>query len=188
MKKINISREIFFEQSETLRQFVGPDRESSTSYLLFLIFPALICGCTTLEVNTAIIAPPEETTETVLTNESKTTIKVPEGIASLDVFTFEDDRPQRLDSYQRFEGRINDRMVCEVASRSGSKVMTMLANSCKDRYEWTDINCRAALENLFFSLENERYNLPLMTSEHHVSAGSIFNSEFSPLSGEVRLR
>ena len=188
MKKINISREIFFEQSEILRQFVAPDRESSTSYLLFLVFPALIYGCSTLEVNNAIVAPPEDTTETILANESKTTINVPAGIASLDVFTFEDDRLQRLDSYQRFEGTINDRMVCDIASRSGTKVMTMLANSSKDRYEWTDINCRAALENLVFSLENERYDLPLMTSEHHVSAGSIFNSEFSHLSGEVRLR
>ena len=95
MKKTGISREIALEHSDTLRRSAIPNR-ATLNYLLFLIFPALICGCTAPELAQTYLDAPES-------NRVKTIIKMNSQALCLDVFTFENDRLKRLDSYQRFE-------------------------------------------------------------------------------------
>ena len=186
MKKMNISREIFFEQSDTIRHLAYPIRDS-LSYLLFLVFPALIYGCSSLETP-VIKDSPEPAIDTSEGLSSKTRITINEDIESLDVFSFEDDLLQRLDSYQRFEKVQMTESTYDIATRSGDKIMLMMANSTQSRYTWADINCMKSMEKVRFSLENEQQDTPVMTGVHHIKAGGQVRSMLTPLTGEVVIR
>lgn len=186
MKEMNISREIFFEQSDTIRHLAYPVRDS-LSYLLFLVFPAFIYGCSPLEIPDTKESP-ETAIETAEGRPAKTQITISEDIASLDVFSFEDDQLQRLDSYQRFDKGQRKDSTYDIATRSGDKIIILLANSTQSKYTWADINCIKSMEKVRFSLENEQPGTPIMTGVYHIRAGGSVNSTLMPLTGEVVLR
>ena len=187
MKGLNISRDRYLEQSDTLGHIAYPVL-GILSYLLFLVFPALICGCNPLEINGSNLKSPEGTTNTDYRDCVRTSIITDASLKSLDIFTFEDDRLQRLDSYQRFDNLSCTGQTYDIASCTGKKILIMLANNKKDKYEWADINCRKSLEKSIFNLENEDYDFPTMTAEHHITAGKSLCSKLIPLTGEVILR
>ena len=185
MDNMKTSREIFFEQSDTIRHLAYPVRDS-LSYLLFLVFPAFVYGCDSLEIPVTKESP-EPAIETAEGLSSKTQVSINEDVASLDVFSFEDDQFQRLDSYQRFDNGQDNRMTYDIATRSGDKVMILLANSAQNKYAWADINCMKSMEKILFNLENEHQGTPVMTGVHHIRAGGSFKSTLMPLTCEVVL-
>ena len=181
------SREIFLNRSDTSWHIVNPIRES-LSYLLFLIFPALICGCWTSGLQDTSPEAPDSAAENIYEDIVKTSVCIDGKVERLDVFTFENDRLERLDSYQRFNMGDYDGRVCDVASCSGEKTMVIIANSAAEKYGWTDINCRRSLEKKRFDLEDEDPAHPLMTGAHSFRAGDGFSAQIAPITGEVVLR
>lgn len=187
MKRKDTSRDKNLKLSNTLWRSAKPIRESF-SYLLFLTFPALICGCMASELQETGPVAPDSSAASIGTTQARTTALIEGKVKSLDIFTFEDDILERLDSYQRFDEGVNDDHICSIASCQGEKTMILIANSAADRYEWSDINCRKALEKKTFSLEDESLEFPLMTAEHHIRAGTSFSSRLAPMTAEVVLR
>ena len=153
MKTIKTSRESFLNLSDTSWHIANPIRES-LSYLLFLIFPALTCGCRAPELQTSYAEAPSSTAKNLYEGMVKTSVKIEGNAESLDVFTFENDRLERLDSYQRFEKGDYNGNICEIASCSGEKTMIIIANSPIKKHEWIDINCLKSLEKKSFNLED----------------------------------
>ena len=84
------------------------------------------------------------------------------GIRCLDLFFFNDDRLQRLDAYQRIEGSVGT--AATGASRSGKKLLAVLANSSHDRYDWADIFSLDALRERRARLQDEDPSYPLLTA------------------------
>lgn len=185
MKNRSSSREFILDYSDTCRHIASPAREPFF-YMLFLILPALLYGCTALEETVLAEIPPEGPPIT----SGVATMKNPSnpGIETLDVFTFNDDRQERLDSYQRFENMDYKSKIYDIASCSGDKTIVLLANSRTDRYEWADINCWKTLEARVFDLESETHENPVMSGCHRFEAGVPFISELRPLSAEIVLR
>lgn len=185
MKNRSSSRELILVYSDTCRHIASPVREPF-SYMLFLILPALLYGCTALEETYLPEVPPESPPITA----EIATMKIPSytDIETLDIFTFNDDRQERLDSYQRFENTDYESRIHDIASCSGNKTVILLANSRTDRYEWADINCRKSLEAKVFDLESETHDNPVMSGCHIFDAGIPFSCELKPLSAEIILR
>ena len=181
------SRENILNSSDTFWRSATPCREPF-SYLLFLIFPALVCGCCASELQNTFAAVPDSSGESHDRFQVRTTAGIESRFRSLDVFTFENDRMERLDSYQRFEEGQHTGQTCSIASRSGEKIITMIANSSEDKYGWADINCRKALTKRVFNLEDESPHFPIMTGEHCIKAGTTFIADMRPLTGRVVLR
>lgn len=84
------------------------------------------------------------------------------GIRCLDLFFFNDDRLQRLDAYQRIEGSAG--AAATGASRSGKKILAVLANSSHDRYDWADIRSLDALRTKRIRLQDEDPSFPLLVA------------------------
>ena len=185
MKMKGISREIALEHSDTLRRSAIPNR-ATLNYLLFLIFPASLCGCDFPELKGNAPVTPEYSAENECGTSVKTSISINGKAENLDIFTFDNDRMERLDSYQRFEKE--DLRICDIATRTGEKTMVIIANSNTDKYDWIDINCRKALEKRIFNLEEESIAHPVMTAEQQFKAGSTCQVQLTPLGGEVVLR
>lgn len=106
----------------------------------------------------------------------------------LDIFSFDDDRLQNLDSYQRSENPADDRIG--IRSQSGNKIIFVCANSGRDIYAWTEINSFKALDNIEMKLEDERRGNLIMTGIGYAEAGQpgSCNIEISPLASEICLR
>ena len=187
MKTNKISRDVIHIQSVTLWQFAIPTRDS-LSYLLFLLFPALLCGCQIMEIETTSEPLSPMAYVTYSKHDTKTRININDDITCLDVFSFNDDVFERLDSYQRFEHVEFKDNTCSIGTSSGKKRIIMLANHTSDKYEWIDINCTKALEKTRFDLEQEEPDYPIMTADFKIDAGESLNSELEPLTGEVLLR
>ena len=148
----------------------------------------MVCGCCASELQNTFAAVPDSSDESHERFQVKTTAGIESRFRSLDVFTFENDRMERLDSYQRFEEGQHTGQTCSIASRSGEKIITMIANSSEDKYGWADINCRKALTKRVFNLEDESPHFPVMTGEHCIKAGTTFIADMRPLTGRVVLR
>ena len=104
---------------------------------------------------------------------------------SLDVFVFNDDRSRRLDSYQRMAS-LNSGKV-GIASRSGDKIIFVLANSGMARFGWYEVNCYQSLDKIFVRLEDESRDAPSMTAAVAVSAtdNEVVGINLKPLCCEV---
>ena len=92
------------------------------------------------------------------------------GIRSLDIFFFNDDKLQRLDAYQRIEGSVLPAAVG--ASRSGKKILAVLANHPSDRFNWEDAASLEALRTHMFQLQEEDPAHPQMSALLPVNAGA----------------
>lgn len=103
-----------------------------------------------------------------------------------DILIFNDDRLQRLDSYQRSEK--SDDGAIKASSTEGHKIFTIIANSQKDIYDWAEICSRDGLDRITSSLEKERRDELTMTGECRTLAGSNVSVMMERLVSEIVLQ
>ncbi len=142
------------------------------------LLPAILYGC-------ACPIAENENMET----EVKITVpytKASEKAECIDVLIFNDDRMQKLDTYQRF-GR-TDLLKIKVGSSVGGKLMTVALNSGKEPYNWTGILSRSSLGEVYVNLEDETLAYPVMSGEGRIQAGIPISLRVQRLSSEVFLR
>ena len=143
---------------------------------LFLIFPAMFFGCIAADIDNAVQTR-TESQKISLTQNS-------EGeILTLDAFIFEP--TGRLDCYQRLH---NPDEVCDIASGAGDKILLLIANSGRERYDWTDIRTLSSMKGVCAELENERRDFPLMTWMREIKSGQDTSPLFTPARAEIILR
>lgn len=149
-----------------------------TTILTFL--PAMIYGCTgPLPVDDGH----QEETSVRLMQAADVVLDKAECI---DVLIFNDDRLNRLDTYQRFP--LTACSTIKASSSSGDKLMSVIINSRRDRYEWVDIVSHESLKSICGQLEQETEEFPLMSGECRIRAGSPVNVNVERLMSEVVLR
>lgn len=156
-------------------------------YALLVTLPALLPGC----------AKPGPDKDTAFTEAEDATVKVSvlktsvNEIGDLDVFVFNDDALQRLDCYQRFSA-VSGSVELDIASRSGDKNVTVCANPQRTKEEWKGVNSRESLSGVAAELEKEKRDMPLMTGETRLTAGTGRNAaaqiRLERLASEVVLR
>lgn len=147
---------------------------------ILTLLPAMIYGCTV----------PETTAESVQTETAvrlMETCNTPLADAeSIDILVFNDDRMQKLDTYQRF-----DMSACssvKVGSTAGDKTIAVIVNSRVDRYYWAGVTSRNDMKNICFNLEDETRDNPSMSGEYRIRAGSPVNLKVERLYSEIELR
>lgn len=110
------------------------------------------------------------------------------GIETLDIFTFNDDILQRLDSYQRLEDIGAD--TVGIRSQNGPKHIVVCANSNIPKEDWAGINSLTSLVSRHADLAQERRGSLFMSGSGTIEAGTedISCIALKPLAGEVVLR
>jgi hypothetical protein len=104
--------------------------------------------------------------------------------STLDIFTFENDRLKRLDSYKRIERFEGDTVYAE--STGGNKIIFCCLATCKDIYDWAQINSYSAMAQIRFDLEDERRAALTRTGECRIRAGETGGQTIlRPLVGAV---
>ena len=148
------------------------------SRCLLLIAPAVICGCS------------EEIS--FLENSSHLSKNIhfsgirqnSSGESTLDIFAFEDDLFRRLDSYQRLDCFTDN--TAAISSTGGEKIFFFCMNSCRNRYEWSDICSYASLKGIYCELEGVDHCRYTMTGETAVISGQEnVTVELKPLTCEI---
>lgn len=149
-----------------------------------LIVPALLYGCSIAETLSPEMSPAME--ESVISLDIKSTFGQLEN-ACLDIFIFNDDQLQRLDSYTRME-RFSGNVV-PITSRSGEKIVFICINGQRSLYEWSEISSYSSLSGLRVNLEEESVERPVMTGEFRTSEdGRILLAEVTPIASMIELR
>ncbi len=92
-----------------------------------------------------------------------------EGIGTLDIFVFRDDRLQKLDCYQRFDGMAS--WEGAVVSGCGKRIITAVANSRYERADWIPLKSRSFLKSVPIRLEDERRDCAAMSWETAAELG-----------------
>lgn len=144
------------------------------------ILPAISYGCT--EPEAILSEKAVKTTVRLMDSNKSTTLE--SGTA--DILIFNDDRLQRLDTYQR--ENTGACSTLKTSCTSGHKIFSIVLNSQRDRYDWADISSRECLSGLTSSLEKEERNAPLMSGECFTKAGMPVNIAMKRLSSEIVLR
>lgn len=110
------------------------------------------------------------------------------AIGTLDIFTFNDDILQRLDSYQRIDNVWSD--TIEIRSQNGPKNIAVCANSRISEDEWSGINSFTSLASRYIDLTQERRESLFMSGTGRIEAGNGLTTGIAlrPLAGEVVLR
>ena len=153
--------------------------------LLLFIVPAIHYGCSdSYPVSCHNYAASEQ-------SAIKTVLPLSESVstdgACLDIFTFNDDGLQRLDSYTRIEYFTGN--TIPVTSQSGDKIMFICANARKDRYDWAEISSFSSLMSITVSLEEESAKALTMTATCRTTAGEKPETVcMTPVASEVVLR
>lgn len=162
---------------------------TSFSFCLFIILmatlvPALIPGCSAPEPAFAEAGGPEETVTKIML---ASTGVAESGIRSLDLFFFNDDQQQRLDAYQRIEGNGPSAVG---ASRSGKKILAVLANSPYDRYHWADVRSLEGLSEKHIHLQEEDGGRPFLSGLVRFDAGKdrTVTVDLAPRTARIELR
>ena len=109
--------------------------------------------------------------------------------ATIDIFVFNDDGLQRLDSYQRIAYSPENGSLPYSASRRGKKKIVAIVNPQHEKYEWSGINSFQALLSVKSALEKEEEHKRLMSGTGYAYAGKDHTCEIevSPLVSEVVL-
>ena len=139
---------------------------------LHIILPALLYGCSgEIQSNTS-------STFTIIKHNIK------KSESTLDIFTFENDRLQRLDAYQRLD-HVNSNTI-PVSSTGGDKIFFLCINGQRNRYDWGMISSYSSLQNIFCNLEYESLEKRTMTAGIRATAGGeISIADATPLTSEV---
>lgn len=145
----------------------------------------------TLILSTSTILPllPALFSCSTMDNEVETRISLTrnETNGCLDIFTFNDDRMESLDSYQHwdnFSGKDID-----IRSQNGDKHIFICANGQRKKQDWANINSSASLEGIQVDLRNERREALCMTGSADVKAGSSegYQVRMRTVASEVRV-
>lgn len=102
-----------------------------------------------------------------------------------DIFVFNDDALMRLDSYQRMKLK-GDRL--DAVTTGGKKIICVVANSGKDRYDWTGINSYNALCKVRSDLRNENPDTPTLSGETYDRGSGSCDIVLEPLLSKVVLQ
>ncbi len=148
---------------------------------LFNMLPAILYSCT----GTAEPLKPAGTKSSLYIIQ---TAEQP-AIRNMDIFTFRDDRLQKLDSYQRYDDMTEWKNM--VISGSGKRIITVIANSRYCRDDWTRMNSRSYLKQMSVSLEEETREYAAMTGEINIDTGErlpvIGKMTLHPFASEIML-
>ena len=104
---------------------------------------------------------------------------------SIDIIVFNDDRLQRLDSYQRIA--VHDGETVFAASRSGKKIIAVIANPHAGRYGWQDISSFHALRSKKSDLRKEDPGALMMSGYATAAGGGKCRVALEPMVSEIRL-
>ena len=108
------------------------------------------------------------------------------GNTYLDILTFEDDRLERLDAYQRINDFKGD--VAYIESTSGKKIIFLYMGRKPYNQEWSHINSYGGLKETRLYLKHESCDCPTLTGEFRINAGdSSGKAILKPLISEVRI-
>lgn len=164
-------------REKTILSFISTKLSVSTLYKLILststilpLLPALF-SCSTLD------------------NEIETKISFIKNEANkcLDVFTFNEDRMESLDSYQHWD-RVYGHDI-GIRSQNGKKKVFICANGQREKHDWAGINSSASLEDIQVDLQNELRDALCMTGAVEVKAGSPegYHVMMRKIASEVRV-
>ena len=110
------------------------------------------------------------------------------GDFTLDIFIYNDDALQRLDSYQRLSSGNGN--TVQVSSRKGKKIVLAVANPQADEYEWAGISSFEAAAGMYADFRLEKAERPVMSGTVNMDAGDggIHELRLEPLMSEVFIR
>ena len=155
------------------------------SPLLFIFSPVFIFSCTSTYGSAGYENTGHARPETEI--RFNDTGNVLDREYTADIFVFNDDRLQRLDSYQRIICGSGE--IPFAASQNGQKIIVAIVNPQSDRYGWSSICSLQALEKEMADLHKESSDQPLMSGWGRTEAGKDPDCEIdlTPLSAEIRL-
>ena len=106
---------------------------------------------------------------------------------TLDVFTFNREGIGHLDSYQHLD--CFSRPEIELRSQNGNKQVFICLNGHRSIYDWSAINSRQSLDNIYIELKDERRGALCTTGEVAIRAGSgtKYTVEMRSLASEIVL-
>lgn len=151
---------------------------------LLLYVAALTYGCTPYDC----CSPSKDTKVKLLMKSSSAAVRENSVYNSLDIFTFNDDILKRIDSYVRYDMPAGN--LCEVASRTGPKIVGIIANSHMGRYDWGSVNSLESFCDIRTDLEKEERAFPSMSGFIAVDESSerIKEVRIEPICSKVTLR
>lgn len=151
-----------------------------TTGFCLLFLPTVINGC-----SKSVDFTEEGASHTISLTINSFSPPFKEGNA-LDILVFNDDRLQRLDSYQKIE-EFSGNLV-QAASTDGQKIFFLYYGPFKQIYEWADIYTYSSLRQIICCLESEDRNNLAMTGCCRFDAGNRqAAATLTPLASEVRL-
>ena len=155
--------------------------------VLIVLSPALFFSC-----SLSLSGSPGTEPDTVM----QVPVKFQDGIPAADqgegyiadIFVFNDDRLQRLDSYQRIACGPGE--MPSAASQTGKKIIAAIVNPQSGSYSWEQISSFQALGSMVAELKKESGQKMLMSGYGHAEAGkdAMCEIDVSPLASEVMLR
>lgn len=153
--------------------------------LLLFIVPAIQYGCSD------VIPVSCQNSATSEMSATKTVLPLSGSVstdgACLDIFTFNDDDLQRLDSYTRIEHFSGTSIP--VTSQSGQKIILICANARRDLYDWAEISSLGSIRSMTVSLEKESAEAMTMTGICRTTAGDECEEMvMTPVASEIVLR
>ena len=121
------------------------------------------------------------------TAETRIALTQAEVKGCLDVFTFNDDKMESLDSYQRWEH------FCErdigVRTQNGKKLVFICANGQRERQDWAAVNSLSSMKDIQVDLRKEKRESPCMTGHIEIKTGKPEGYEVSlrRIASEIKL-
>lgn len=134
--------------------------QSLLKIIILILTPAFCFSCNEESI---LEQPLTRSTEIHLAPSANT------ALSCIDLFFFNDDELQRLDSYQRIE---SPGTTIYGASRIGDKLMVAIANSKEDKYSWARVNSYSTLKEIMVELRDESSSAPVMTGEYKIRTGT----------------
>ena len=106
---------------------------------------------------------------------------------TLDIFTFNRGGAGHLDSYQHLESF--SRPDIELRSQNGDKHVFICLNGHRSIYDWSTINSRQSLDNVYIELKDERRETLCATGEGVIRAGNgnEYTVEMQNIASEIIL-
>ena len=149
--------------------------------ILFLSAPAIIIGC-----SKSVFPPAESVSHNHSCTKSVSLSELGYG-STLDILAFNDDRLQRLDSYQRIEDF--DGTAAFTESTGGKKIFFLYSGTQKDRYSWAEICSFSSLRRITCDLEKESRGRASMAGLCKCEAGRLAAElEMIPLTCQVAVQ
>lgn len=166
-------------------------RESSTvtltavlakSLLLLIIYPTFFL--TSCRQSSDIIKIPDNS-ETLISINTRSS----DNLRYADIFFFNDDKLGRLDSYQRISIEGNTKTL-KASSRTGKKIIVIVANLYRDRFNWADIHSYSGLCKIYSELKAEDPAFPVMSGEcrHIATPKGHCKIELRPLMSKIHIK